>query len=121
MNKSTIGLVLDWCVNEYGHSKNVTHGLLKYRVNNRVSARGLFYPEVVLIEINCKNHQSLIDFIHTIIHEYQHYLQDQSIYDKHSIDFDDDNNPYEIEADRIAKRDKRKCMRKILQILRYDN
>ncbi len=113
MNKTSLGHVLDWCVNEYGHSKKVTHGLLKYRMNTRTHAKGWFYPEDVVIEVNPKNHTSLVDFVHTIIHEYTHYLQDQDLYDKYAEEFDDDHNPCEIEAELVAERDKRRCLRKI--------
>ena len=120
MNKTSLGHVLDWCVNEYGHSKKVTHGLLKYRMNTRTHAKGWFYPEDVVIEVNPKNHTSLVDFVHTIIHEYTHYLQDQDLYDKYSRTMDDSKNPFEIEADLVAMRDKQRCLRKIKKIIDYE-
>ena len=120
MNKNTLGHIMDWCVNEYGHSKYVTHGLLKYRIAPRATALGWFYPEEVLIEVNPKIHKSLVDFVHTAIHEYQHYLQDQELYDEYAEIMDDSKNPLEIEADLVAIKDKRRCLRHIKKIIEYE-
>lgn len=120
MNKTTLGHVLDWCVNEYGHSKHVTHALLKYRMNARTHAKGWFHPDDVLIEVNPKNHTSLVDFVHTAIHEYRHYLQDQDLYDKYASEMDDSKNPFEIEADLVAMVDKKRCLRKVLKLIDYE-
>ncbi len=117
MNKTTLGHILDWCVREYGHSTFIKHGLLKYKMNPRTYAKGWFYPEDILIEVNPKIHTSLVDFIHTSIHEYTHYLQDQKMYEKYARTNDDSTNPMEIEADMVANRDKRRCLRYIKKIL----
>lgn len=120
MNNKTLGYILDWCVNEYGHSKHVTYGLLKYKINHRCVPKGWFQSAEVLIVVNPKNHTSLLDFVHTAIHEYTHYMQDQDLYDKYSEEFDDDHNPMEIEADMVAMRDKKRCLRKIKKLIEED-
>jgi hypothetical protein len=120
MNKTTLGHILDWCVNEYGHSKHVKHGLLKYRMNPRTFAKGWFYPAEVLIEVNPKAHTSLVDFVHTAIHEYTHYLQDQVQYEKYARTLDDSKNPMEIEADLVAMNDKKRCLRHIKKLIDYE-
>lgn len=120
MDKKTLSHILDWCVNEYGHSKHVTHGLLKYKINKKTPNRGWFQPDDVMIQVNPLKHSSLLDFVHTTIHEYTHYLQDQELYDKYSDEYDDDHNPMEIEADIVANRDKHRCLRKIKKLIDYE-
>lgn len=65
---------------------------------------GDFYAEEEQIIINLCG-ASFREVIETMIHEYQHYLQHPGWYTRYEKKYGYDKNPYEIQANEIAKRD----------------
>lgn len=62
-----------------------------------------------IISIYKNQHTSVIEIIHTIIHEWCHYRQSTKKYYKFDEEYGYLNNPLEHEADKIANSLKYKC------------
>jgi hypothetical protein len=122
MNKNNINLnnakkILSWCKKEYGKSKFYKKypKLYLYRIPWEPKDYGYFlidFNEIILFK---KPHNTFVEFIDTIIHEYIHYLQDQTKYDKLLPKGKNNykNHPFEKESYSIASRDKFKCKKEL--------
>ena len=54
------------------------------------------------------------DLIETVIHEYQHYLQSPTWMERYyNMGYDYQTHPYEVQAEKVAKRDKNLCKKSI--------
>jgi hypothetical protein len=115
--------ILDWCIIVYGKSPHfkeypdmeVDHkesfGLLgEYESENNVII--IYDAAIFALALESKMSGRLWFFetgIKTVIHEYQHYLQDPDLSDMLHRDVNDEENPLEIEAEFVAKRDWERC------------
>ena len=119
-SRKYVNKIIDWCVKTYGKSKyNREFPEIQYR---KASYMGedpntlAFYDDVEgVIFINKEDHKSIRTLANSIIHEYTHYRQNMKHYDILSQYLPYHKNPMEIEANRIAKRDTKKCLREIAE------
>lgn len=117
VNRKNALRIIQWCFQQYGSSKfNKDVLTLKVQQKYKVDPNwyGAYEAETNTIFVFKKPIKSFIEFVATIIHEYQHYLQDDDMYEKYleyrkSYHF----HPYEIKAEKIAQRDKRKCIKEL--------
>jgi len=114
VNKKTLLKILDWCKEKYGPSKFNSMNTLKLRVNNRIKGEcGNYTPVNNTIYVNITAHDSLIEVIDTVIHEYVHFRQDiKNKYHKlymETYSYNVDNHPYEKTAYGVALNDRREC------------
>jgi Zn-dependent peptidase ImmA (M78 family) len=68
-----------------------------------------------VIFINKDDHKSLNVLVNTMIHEYTHYLQNPHHYHVLSLYLPYTKHPLEIEADKVARRDTKKCLKEITE------
>lgn len=104
VNRKTAKLLLEWCSNHYGASKFADLETLSIRLDSKLEFFGEYCPDENQIILNPKKHRSLVEWCNTFIHEYTHFRQNMERYDKFKTSYDD--NPYEIECNRIGERDK---------------
>jgi hypothetical protein len=105
--------ILDWCIVKYGMSRYYDdYPDLDINIEDVYGYSGEFDSDNNLITI----YDILIQMvdtteiaIKTMIHEYQHYLQDPKLCDAYFRDMLDSENPFEIEAEQIAQRDWKEC------------
>jgi len=60
------------------------------------------YCGIVMYPLSCVNEEEIV---RTLVHEYQHYLQDQVLFEQYKDEYDYYDNPFEIEAYEIEERD----------------
>lgn len=65
---------------------------------------------------------TLDDLTNNVIHEYVHYLQivnpsDDSMYNKHNQEVGCWDNPYEVEARKLAEKHQKQCLEWVLRNL----
>jgi Zn-dependent peptidase ImmA (M78 family) len=104
----------------YGTSKyNDGYPTLSYRKPDYFleDATGEYVPEENHIYINKIMCNTFEELAKTVIHEYQHYMQNTDHFQIVSMYVKRERNPFEIEAEKIAKKDYKKCLTK----LGYDN
>jgi hypothetical protein len=104
INKQTVKLALNWCVEKLGES-NYNESPPKLFCYNRVGqdARGYYKDDTNTLVIYLLSHTSVLDLIRTVVHEYIHFLQDPEEYEKYIDVFvgrggNFDNHPHEQEA-----------------------
>ena len=68
-----------------------------------------------IITVYKGTHRSVINLIHTIIHEWCHYKQSKSKYYQYDLKYGYENNPFEIQANEIAELYKFQCKRDIFK------
>lgn len=100
--------VLDWCIDKWGHTCKVD--AIHIVLNRRgIGSYGYYDFDSGTITINVKENGTLRDFIDTIIHEFIHSTQKSGKYYKLDGKYGYDNNPYEIEAVKKAKKWRKIC------------
>lgn len=119
-SRKYVNKIVDWCVKTYGKSKyNRYFPEIQFRkgsyMNEDPSVMAFYDSEDHVIFINKEDHFTVQELASTIIHEYTHYKQNQTHYDVLSRYLPYHKNPMEIEANRIARRDAKKCVREILE------
>lgn len=102
--KKTILLILEWCRRKYKKSKYFEEYPALTIRRTGCKYKGVFDDEELLIEIFPNNHKTLNDLVKTMIHEYQHYLQDPELYE-HNSKASEDN------ANKIMRRDFKECLK----------
>lgn len=88
----------------FGPSKfyqTVPH-LVLYHDDADLNDFGQFDFDEVEIAINIATHHTTRTIIHTMLHEYSHYLESPGWYTRYSKIFSYQNNPYEIKANKFA-------------------
>jgi len=114
-----------WCMNEYGRSKiNGSYPELIFRKPDYLTedCYGEYDSISNTLFISKTENIHLIDLIDTIIHEWIHYLQPIRSHlrtmrsEKRLHEAFNNKDPLEIEAQKIAKRDKKKCFLQIYKI-----
>lgn len=118
-SRKYVNKILDWCLQNYGKSKhNKYFPGIKYRsakyMNEDAMVMAYYDEEEGAIYIKKEDHKNLKDLVGTMIHEYTHYLQNSHHYHVLSLYLPYKNHPLEIEAEKVAKRDTKKCLREIL-------
>ena len=115
--------VIDWCIDEFGLSKHYEHYPYMEIDMDEDGMCGEFigYNNEIII---CPTAMDTIDeFIETVIHEYTHYMQSPSWYTRYQNNLTIDeviknlpspSHPYEIEADKVAKRNWKQCKKEVL-------
>jgi hypothetical protein len=117
-SRKHINKIVNWCVKNYGMSKyNKEFPTIMYRTGKYIDSDPdeiACYDEIEgIMYIKKENHKSLYQLANTIIHEYTHYKQNLHHYDILSRYIPYDEHPMEKEANEIANRDVRKCLREI--------
>lgn len=118
-SRKYVNKIVDWCVKTYGKSKhNRQFPQVQYRkgiyMNEDPRTMAFYDDQDGVIFINKDDHRSLLSLANSIIHEYTHYKQNMKHYDILSQYLPYRKNPLEIEANNVAKRDAKKCLREIL-------
>jgi|LauGreDrversion4_2_1035121.scaffolds.fasta_scaffold68928_5 hypothetical protein len=75
--------------------------------------RGYYKDEKNLIGVYLKNNRSKKELCETIIHEWKHYQQNiYEMYDRYIVyyGYETNNHPYEISAEKYAKKHAEKCL-----------
>ena len=73
------------------------------------------YDTSPLIFLNKDANLDLTELANSLIHEYTHYKQNLKHYDILSLYLPYHKNPLEIEANKIANRDAKKCIKELFQ------
>jgi len=119
LTKRHVNKIFDWCLSTYGKSKyNRTFPDIQFKkpdYSNKDCAG--FYDEVEhFIFVNKNDHSTLPDLVNTVIHEYTHYKQNMKHYQVLALYLDRDKHPMEIEANEVADRDTKKCLKEVFNI-----
>ena len=115
--------VIDWCIDEFGLSKHYNdYPYMEIDMDDDgMCGEFIGYNNEIII---CPTAMDTIDeFIDTVIHEYTHYMQSPSWYTRYLNNLTIDeviknlpspSHPYEIEADKVAKRNWKRCKKEAL-------
>lgn len=116
--------VIDWCIKVYGFSK--FHGSVspvlwvQYQSDEENSERryGEYDSYGNIIYVYSKTNQTVGQIVHTILHEYRHYLQSPTWLHRYQSKYKffmggTPPNPYERMAEEFAKRDTERCMKEL--------
>lgn len=119
-SRKYVNKIVDWCYRTYGRSKhNREFPEVQYRkgsyMNEDPNTMAFYDDQDGVIFINKEDHGSLNTLANSIIHEYTHYMQNMKHYDILSQYLPYNRNPLEIEANRVARRDTKKCLREIAE------
>jgi len=68
-----------------------------------------------IISVYKSNHKSVVDIIHTIIHEWVHYKQSSKKYYEYAEIFNYHDNPFEIQANEFADKMKWQCKKDLFR------
>ena len=122
--------VIDWCLNEFGLSKHYNdYPYVEIDMVRTDNPLGEFIGNNNEIIIYPNAIDNINDFISTVIHEYTHYMQSPTWYTRYAnrkieltaeefADYllrGDPTHPYEIEADKVAKKNMKKCKNEVLK------
>jgi Zn-dependent peptidase ImmA (M78 family) len=119
LTRSHINKILDWFINTYGKSKfNKEIPVIEFKNPDYSNEDCMaFYDEIEgVIFINKEQNTTLYDLANSIIHEYTHYKQNMKHYQILSLYLTDHKNPMEIEAEKVAKKDTKKCIKEVFNI-----
>ena len=115
--KRFVLLVLQWCTKNLGTVKHQYYLKIYYYQSNKYSGRYLFNGKQIVIYLF--DNLPLNELTDTIIHEWIHYLQfekksSEHDYDKKLMDIGYWENPYEVEARKLAKQYRKDCFRWVM-------
>ena len=110
--------VMDWCRIKYGRSKyNGRYPGLEFKIDRECLERYGYYDDIEnVIVINSVTNTDVFTLINTVIEEWTHYMQSQSEYSKLDEKYYYHEHPMELEAERIAKRDYKKCYKDLKKL-----
>jgi hypothetical protein len=100
--------VMTWCKSNIGLNRR-RHYLPILEWHSSGEDCGDYDFEDNIISVYKSQHNSVLEIIHTIIHEWCHYKQSKKKYYKFDEEFGYNKNPLEIQADKIANELKFKC------------
>ena len=116
--------VINWCVDKFGLSKHYNdYPYVEIDMVETNNPLGEFISDNNEIIIYPNAIDNMNDFISTVIHEYTHYIQSPSWYTRYLNNLTIDeviknlpspSHPYEIEADKVAKRNWKQCKKEAL-------
>ena len=124
--------VINWCIDKFGLSKHHEYDpwleIDMVRTDNPLGEYVHDNNEIIIYPNAIDN---MDEFIGTIIHEYTHYMQSPSWYTRYAnrkteltveelatylVEGESSlDHPYEIEADKVAKKNWKQCKREILK------
>lgn len=111
--------IFDWCIEKYGKSKyNRELPEIEFK-NGDYYTEGCmaFYDEIESTIFVAKDlHTDLEELANSIIHEYIHYKQNMRHYQVLALYLPDHRNPLEIEAEKTAKKDTKKCLKELFSV-----
>jgi hypothetical protein len=113
LHRSHAVKVLEWCKRHYGRSNyNGGYPTISYTKPDYMleDLAGYYCEQENHIYINCCLCCTLDELVETVIHEYTHYKQNMYHYQIVARYVKRQDNPFEHEADKIAKRDRQKCI-----------
>lgn len=117
--------VLNWCKRKYGKSRyNGSYPTISYTKPDYMleDFSGYYEKDENHIYVNNVMCNTVEETVNTIIHEYTHYLQNMFHYQILAKYIDRTHHPMEIEAERIAKRDSKKCIEDLVRLYgSFDN
>lgn len=120
LHKGHVNKIYEWCKKKYGRSRyNGRYPDIFFKKPHYgVEELWGYYDEVEkYIYINSTKHESIEDLVHTVIHEYTHYLQSMHHYKILSQYIQDHHkHPLEIQADEVADRDSEECIKYLVSI-----
>jgi hypothetical protein len=111
--------ILEWCVKTYGKSKfNRTFPSLEFKKGDYYTDECMaFYDDIEsTIFVDKDKNNNLEELANSIIHEYTHYKQNMKHYQILALYLPDNKNPMEIEAERISKKDTKKCLKELFGV-----
>jgi len=109
--------IFNWCIDRYGLSKYQEHDpYLIFEYNdlyiNHLKGEYESYDNELFTYFG--EIEDIIDLVKTVIHEYRHYLQHPVWFQRYYRNGKSyENHPYEVEAEKVAKRDWKKCLNDI--------
>lgn len=104
--------VMNWCKKNIGVNKRKKYlPILEWHTKSWDNDCGDYDFEDNIISVYKSSHRSAIDLIHTIIHEWAHYLQSRKKYYDYADEYGYAKNPYENQANYIADKYKFQCKR----------
>jgi hypothetical protein len=119
LTKSHVNKIFEWCLKTYGKSKyNKTFPVIQFKKPDYTNedCAGVYDEIEHTIFINKEQHTTLEDLANSVIHEYTHYKQNMKHYQILALYLDNDKHPMEIEANEIAERDSKKCIKEVFNI-----
>jgi hypothetical protein len=115
--------IYEWCKKKYGRSKyNGKYPTLYFRKADQFTgdAWAIYDCDDNYIHINKERIENVENLASTIIHEYTHYMQnirvDYMVLAKY-FDPSTENHPLEKEAEEVANRDYKECLREVFGII----
>lgn len=117
-SRKYVNRIVDWCVKTYGKSKYnrefpEIQFRSRYELDDDPKTLAFYDEDDAVIFIKKDEHKTMYQLANTIIHEYTHYKQNASHYHILSLYLPYSKNPMEIEANEVAKRDTRKCLKEV--------
>ena len=116
--------VINWCIDKFGLSKYHEYDpwleIDMVRTDNPLGEYVHDNNEIIIYPNAIDN---INNFISTVIHEYTHYMQSPSWYTRYLNNLTlneviknlpSSSHPYEIEADKVAKRNWKQCKKEAL-------
>lgn len=118
--KKFVELVLMWCQQNLGHNEQSPDLKIYYYFNKKWG--GLYNYRNRQITLYIPKWLTLNHLTMNVIHEYVHYLQivnpvDDAMYTKHTNEVGYWDNPYEVEARRLAEKYHKQCLEWVLRNL----
>ena len=118
--KNFVELVLLYCHQNLGHHQHRVNLQIYYYYNNKWG--GLYNYRNRQITLYIPRSLTLENLTNNVIHEYVHYLQivnpsDDLMYNKHTQTLGYWDNPYEVEARKLAEKHQKHCLEWILRNL----
>jgi Zn-dependent peptidase ImmA (M78 family) len=108
--------VMNWCKRNVGvNYRRKYMPVLEWHNKSEDGDCGDYDFEDNIISVYKSAHTSAIDIIHTIIHEWAHYLQSTKKYYEYSDTYTYDKNPFELQANYIADKYKFQCKRELFR------
>jgi Zn-dependent peptidase ImmA (M78 family) len=108
--------VMNWCKRNVGlNYRRKYFPMLEWHNKSYDGDCGDYDFEENKITIYKSAHRSALDIIHTIIHEWQHYLQSTKKYYEYADKYSYQNNPFEKQANYIAEKNKFKCKKDLFK------
>jgi hypothetical protein len=117
IQRKDIVRIMNWCKSNIGiNHRRHTLPLLEYHSKRgQYGDCGEYDFEDNIITVYKGSHKSVLNLIHTIIHEWCHYKQSKVKYYKFDEEFGYFDNPLEIQANEIAELNKFQCKRDIFR------
>jgi len=108
--------IMEWCKKEYGRSRyNGRYPDLEFKKGDYYVGEDWGYFDNIdnLIFINSDKHSTIEELANTVIHEYTHYKQSMHHYAILGEYLEPHDNPLEKQAEFIAQRDYKKCLKEL--------